>query len=127
VLLSSHRLEEIEALQSHAVLLDRGRIRYSGDLEELRRRWERPFLEVVLGSEDAAMRLAADLVGTGVATTVHATAIRCRLPADLAVGELLAGLGSRIGDIHAVREIPMPLRDLIARVYAPENRDRSEV
>jgi ABC-2 type transport system ATP-binding protein len=125
VLLSSHRLEEIEALQSHAILLDQGRIRYSGDLAELRRRWERPSLELVLGSGAAAIRLAADLVAAGVDTTVEAATVRCRLPADASVGELLGGLGSRIRDVQGVREIPMPLRDLIARVYAPEYRDRS--
>ncbi len=127
VLLSSHRLEEIEALQSHAVLLDRGRIRYSGDLDELRRRWERPSLEMVLVDRAAAMRVAADLVALGVETSIEAATIRCRLPEDASIGELLAGLGGRIRDVRGIREIPMPMRDLIARVYASGNRDRSGV
>jgi ABC-2 type transport system ATP-binding protein len=127
VLLSSHRLEEIEALQSYAVLLDRGKVRYSGDLDDLRRTWERPSLELVLASEAAAVRLAADLVAAGVDTIVDATTVRCRLSADASVGELLAGFGSHIRDIRGIREVPMPLRELIARVYAPEHQHRSNV
>ena len=118
VLLSSHRLEEIEALQSYAVLLDRGRIQYSGDLDDLRLTWERRSLELSLDSAAVAMNLAAALVGAGVHTSVDGSTIRCRLAADARVGELLADLGGDVRHVRAIREVPMPLRDLIARVYA---------
>ena len=59
VLISSHRLEEIEALQSHALLLDGGRVRYAGDLEELRAAWERPTVELVMSGPEASARAAA--------------------------------------------------------------------
>jgi ABC-2 type transport system ATP-binding protein len=127
VLLSSHRLEEIEALQSYAVLLDGGRVRYSGDLDDLRRTWERPSLEFVVVSEAAAMALAANLVAVGIDTDVHETTVSCRLPVDASVGELLADLGANLRDVRGIREVPMPLRDLIARVYAAEDRNRSTV
>jgi ABC-2 type transport system ATP-binding protein len=127
VLLSSHRLEEIQALHSYAVLLDRGRVRYSGDLDDLRQTWERPLLELVVSSEAGAMRLAAGLVAAGVETIVEATRVRCRLPADASVGELLGSLGGHVRDIYSIREVPMPLRELIARVYAVQPADRSRV
>jgi ABC-2 type transport system ATP-binding protein len=127
VLLSSHRLEEIEALQSYAVLLDRGRVRYSGSLDDLRRTWERPSLEFVLGDAAGAVRLAADLVAVGVSTAVDLTTVRCELPADASIGALLAGLGDRLRDVRSVREVPMPMRDLIARVYDGDRRHRSRV
>jgi ABC-2 type transport system ATP-binding protein len=127
VLLSSHRLEEIEVLHSYAVLLDRGRVRYTGDLDELRRTWERPGLELVLATEPAAVRLGADLVATGIDTSVEGCTVRCRLSADAAVGDLLLSLGDRLREVRSVREVPMPLRELIARVYARGQTDRSGV
>jgi ABC-2 type transport system ATP-binding protein len=117
VLISSHRLEEIEALQSYAVLLDRGRVKYSGDLDDLRNEWDRPQVELVFTDESAAVRAAADLVAAGIDTVVDGTAVRCRLRGRDGIGEVLADLGPLARKVHRVREIPMPLRDLIARVY----------
>ena len=55
-LISSHRLEEIEALGSNVVLLDKGRIRYQGNLDGLRARWQRPFVELVMPSTTLAVK-----------------------------------------------------------------------
>ncbi|MDT5038991.1 MAG: type transport system ATP-binding protein [Micromonosporaceae bacterium] len=117
VLISSHRLEEIEALRSQALLMDKGRVRYFGDLDRLREEWERPRLELVLDSPGAANRVAADLVAQGVETTVDGCSVRCGLRTRDGAGAVLAALGPTIREVRHVREIPMPLRDLIARAY----------
>jgi ABC-2 type transport system ATP-binding protein len=117
VLISSHRLEEIEALQSQALLLDRGRVRYDGDLDSLRRQWERPELELVL-IDTAAARLVADAFSAQrLDALVDGATVRCRPSAEHRVGDLLARLGPLTSSIVHIREIPMALRDLIAQVY----------
>ena len=115
VLISSHRLEEIEALRSRALLLDGGRVKYAGDLDDLRDEWDKPRLEVVFGSAAMAELAACDLRERGVPLSVDGAILRCEV--DTGVGAILAGLGPLAATVQRIREIPMPLRDLIARVY----------
>jgi ABC-2 type transport system ATP-binding protein len=117
VLISSHRLEEIEALQSKALLLDRGRVKYSGDLDSLRREWERPEVEFVLDDPATANELANNLIGQGLHVVVDGESVRCRPNVNEPVGAMLSRLGDLTSVVRHVREIPMPLRDLIAQVY----------
>ncbi|RKF24421.1 ABC transporter ATP-binding protein [Micromonospora globbae] len=117
VLLSSHRLEEIEALQSNALLLDQGRVKYSGDLDSLRREWDRSEMELVLDDPHTAYQIAEKLHAHGVRASVDDLTVRFRPEGDDRVGAVLARLGPLATAIRHVREIPMPLRDLIAQVY----------
>jgi ABC-2 type transport system ATP-binding protein len=122
VLISSHRLEEIEALRSQALLMDRGRIKYHGDLDTLREQWERPELELTF-TDPAAAGYAADILRVrGLHVVVEGAALRCRLLTKDRAGEVLAVLGSLVASIKHVREIPMPLRDLIAKAYERETQ-----
>ena len=117
VLISSHRLEEIEALQSKALLMDRGRVKYSGDLQSLRDQWETPQLELLFVDAVTARHASAELIAQGLDITVDEETVVCRMRAKGGVGTVLAGLGPLAASIQHVREIPMPLRDLIAQVY----------
>lgn len=117
VLISSHRLEEIEALQSQALLMERGQVRYNGDLDNLRKQWDRPQVEFELSDATAARLVALDLAGQGLEIETEELTVRCRLTGDDRVGTILAKLGPLAAAIEHVREIPMPLRDLIAKVY----------
>lgn len=117
VLISSHRLEEIEALQSNALLMDKGRVKYSGDLESLRREWERPELEFGVDDPQTANQLAELLHAQGVWVTVDGINVRCRPDGASGAGAVLAKLGPLTTVVRHVRETPMPLRDLIAEVY----------
>ena len=118
VLISSHRLEEIEALQSQALLMDNGRVSYSGDLDDLRNEWETPQLELVFSDPHVAAAAAGDLIASGLDISADGLTVHCRLKAKGGVGAVLATLGPAASSIQHVREIPMPLRDLIAQVYA---------
>jgi ABC-2 type transport system ATP-binding protein len=118
VLISSHRLEEIEALQSQALLLDQGRIKYSGDLQTLRDRWETPQIELVFADSVVASRAASELLTHGFDVVGDGARVVCRLSANAGVGAVLAALGPLCAAIAHVSEIPMPLRDLIAHIYA---------
>jgi ABC-2 type transport system ATP-binding protein len=118
VLISSHRLEEIEVLQSQALLLDEGRVRYSGDLNALRSDWEAPQLEITFNDPEDAREAAVQLAELGIRVALDGAALRCGLKAKQSVGSVLAGLGRLATSIQRAREIPMPLRDLIARMYS---------
>jgi ABC-2 type transport system ATP-binding protein len=63
ILISSHRVEEIEALRDNVLLLDGGEVVYWGDLETVRRQWEEPQLDLVFSSPEVA-RGAARLVSS---------------------------------------------------------------
>ncbi|MFN2557305.1 MAG: ABC transporter ATP-binding protein [Nitriliruptorales bacterium] len=119
-LISSHRLEEIEALHSHVALLDRGRIRYKGDLEELRRQWDRPQVEVAFSSGVAARRASQLLGPHGHVTHVHLTEVACSPNPGVTTGDLLRALAPVMNDIRHIRERPIPLRELLAKIYLPQ-------
>jgi len=118
-LISSHRLEEIEALQSHVVLLDEGNLRYDGDLEALRRTWDRPRLEVHLSTPERAIEAAERIraVGVGEAESVDEGTVLLTPAAGVSVGQLIAELGSLLSEVVDVREIRTPLRDVLAEMY----------
>jgi ABC-2 type transport system ATP-binding protein len=119
VLISSHRLEEIEALQSFSLLMDRGRVRFSGDLGELRDQWERPDVELTFADEPAAATAVGVLAASGIDAKQDGAVLRCDMGGQHGtVGDLLTGLGPLLQGVERVRELPIPLRDFIAKVYA---------
>jgi ABC-2 type transport system ATP-binding protein len=120
VLLSSHRLEEIEALQSYALLMDQGTVKYAGDLESLRERWEEHELTLGFDTAVSAARAKDRLAERGFAADLDDHVVTCPVP-RAQLGELLEALGDNgRRSLRKIEETPMPLRDLIARVYSVE-------
>jgi ABC-2 type transport system ATP-binding protein len=120
VLISSHRLEEIEALKSKALLMSEGRVKYSGDLDTLRDRWEKPRLELIFSDTSSALSGSQALLREGFDAVAVDTTVRCSLPRVGGVGAVVSALGKEALSIQHIREQPMPLRDLIALVYQTE-------
>ncbi|MDP8971486.1 MAG: ABC transporter ATP-binding protein [Actinomycetota bacterium] len=119
-LISSHRLEEIEALHSHVVLLDKGRVRHQGDLDELRRKWDRPDMEIEFDDPQTARRAAELLIGHATVVPTKDACIRCSVADGVTTGHVLRELSPVLPAIRHVRELPIPLRDLLAQVYRRE-------
>lgn len=117
-LISSHRLEEIEALGSNVVLLDAGRIRYQGNLDRLRRHWQRPIVELEFPTRHAAAKAAGVLDGTGVEVERAGVRLICHLTSGSTTGDLLRWLDHRAHELVHVREVPTPLRDILAQIYS---------
>lgn len=119
-LISSHRLEEIEALHSHVVLLDKGRVRYDGDLDELRAMVDRQQFEISFASEDAARR-AEGLVtqaGLGEASLGEDGLMLSVVGAtEMRAGTVLTALQPVMDDVIKVSETQRPLRDILADMY----------
>ena len=119
-MISSHRLEEIESLQSRVVLLDRGTIRYDGDLDTLRNRLDRPSLEVGFAQPEIAELAMKAVLSSRVAASVtrEDETVRIILDHETSAGSVLTELGHMLPDVTRVDEVQRPLRELLAEVYS---------
>lgn len=115
VLLSSHRLEEIDALGDNALFLDRGQIVHWGALSELRALWETPRLVLEFTAEEAADAGARRLAATGLEID-RSDATTLRVSTDQGVGSLLTLLGDGVDAVSSVTTEQMPLRDLLTQL-----------
>jgi ABC-2 type transport system ATP-binding protein len=77
-------------------------------------------LELVFADGEVARQAAADLMAQGLDVTADGQVVHCRMKVKGGVGAVLAGLGPLTSAVQHIREIPMPIRDLIAQVYARE-------
>lgn len=127
-LISSHRLDEIEALRSNVVLLDRGMIRFNGDLDVLRDKMDRLEIEIEFQSEADAAAGLAHLEGCEQVDklTVDRRVIRARLLAKGTTGAVLARLQPVADRIGHVREHRLPLRELLAEMYLGHGPEEME-
>jgi len=117
VLISSHRLEEIEALRDRVLLLDRGRVVYEGSLDELRSRWDRPAVRLRFVDEDTARKAAGRLRGRFGRDLVHRAAT-VTVAGVAASGTVLRDLGVLIDDVLEVATAHRLLVDVLADVMA---------
>ncbi len=113
VLLTSHYMGDVTALARRVVVIDRGRLRFDGDLETLSRRYVTHRLVRLRLREPVTLESIAR-EGEGVAH--HGLAVTLRVPADqtaAVAGRLLSRLP--IEDV-AIEEPPM--EDVIRAVFA---------
>lgn len=118
-LISSHRLEEIQALRSRVILLDEGKARYDGDLDDLRQQWDHPVLDITFrtsGSAATALMLLSD-VGLKDRVVASDGSLQCPI-SDEGAGLVLEALSPVIGDIAEINERRIELRDLLAALYS---------
>jgi ABC-2 type transport system ATP-binding protein len=127
-MISSHRLEEIEALHSHAILLDRGQIRYDGDLDTLRKQLDRPSIEIAFSTLDAAQRAAKEIENPGLGETVRldGAQVNCILAQGVTIGQVLSSMSPLIDQVTHIREVQTPLRDLLAQMYQRNDEQGSD-
>lgn len=130
-LVSSHRLEEIEALGSRVILLDRGTIRHDGDLETMRERLDRPMLEIDFADAESASLAVKAINESGLHTVTSLEdqlTIRCLLDHGTASGEVLSLFNGLLPRIQRITEVKRPLRELLAELYGEDDtsaqRDR---
>jgi ABC-2 type transport system ATP-binding protein len=125
VLLSSHRLEEIDALQDNVLFLNRGAAVHTGSIDSLRAAIEQPLLLLRFGTENHA-RLAADHLRS-VEPSLHVDISAASLAiqaGDLAPGALLQRLGPYLSDVVGVDRTRMPLQELIAELMREGDEHR---
>lgn len=118
-LISSHRLDEIEALHSKVVLLDQGRVLYDGDLDLMRAELDRPHYEITFSSPLVAEEAELTLRGTPGThlVTREGAMIRYVVLGQKAVGSALGHLDRLLADVVSVNQVMVPLRELLAEMY----------
>lgn len=112
VVLSSHRMDDVEALCSEVTILATGRVAFSGPLAKLAAENRDLDYRLVTSDPDGARRLAAETTGIAVADETDALVIRTQIPA---LDELMVRL---VGSGIAVRELAPVVSPLEAAFLA---------
>lgn len=112
-LISSHRLEEIEALKDNVVLLDRGSVAFAGDLEQVRGEWQVPCYKLTFGSASMAERAAALIVASERVQSCVPEDNSVSVTWDVVPGQLLSVVAAHIEDLVSFEVSRLSLRDLL--------------
>jgi ABC-2 type transport system ATP-binding protein len=122
VLISSHRLDEVEELHDTVLLLDRGNVLYQGSLDLMRQRYEKPQIVVEFAEAGGASQAASLLdghLGLGV-TEVYGAQVR--ISTEIDAGQVLGLLDGQIASIVSVAASRMPLHELMAKILSDSSR-----
>jgi ABC-2 type transport system ATP-binding protein len=124
VLISSHRLDEIESLGKNVLLLDKGHVRFHGDLERLRAQYDTNVAEISFVSPSAA-RSAYTAASNGSKEHVSVTLKNevVEVGPQEAVGEVILSMGSEARGISRIEEPQRSLMELLARMYQSDDRE----
>ena len=119
VVISSHRLEEIDALEDNVVFLDHGRVIHYGNLRTLRSIWEIPRyrLEFATGVDQPDI---ARLLDRQPEIEVDVVAGLVEVTTRRPIGEVLASLGPASASLVSVERAMMPLRVLFHKLISGE-------
>jgi len=126
ILISSHRLEEIQALHDRVILLNKGQVIYTGNLDTLRDRWQKPRLSLEFHTDDDAVVVTQRLGSADDVRIARHEGAELTLATDLDTGGILARLGEDTTRLKAIRPVTMPLMDLLTEVLADDNARSSQ-
>ncbi len=115
VLLSSHRLEEIDALEDNVLFINKGEVVHTGSMDSLRDVMEQPMLRLRFDSPASAHQ-ACDHLVVGRELQVSVDGDEVHVAGDLAPGVVLSRLGHHLARVEAVDRSRMPLQELISRL-----------
>ncbi len=119
VLLSSHRLEEIDALSNKVIFLDHGRVIHYGNLAQLRSLWEAPRYRLEFDERIDVVELGRQLE-THPDFEVDVVGSTIEVGTDRPIGDLMNGLGRVANHIVSVDRVVMPLRVLFHKLVTGE-------
>jgi ABC-2 type transport system ATP-binding protein len=122
VLISSHRLDEVEMLDDKVVLLNEGKVLYSGDLGRMAARSERPYIELQFdGDAEADMGKAAlaDLHGV---EDVHKEGTTVQVSTDMSIREIMNELDGRTDHLVSIGRARQRLRDVLREMLEGDKR-----
>ncbi|HKY66986.1 MAG TPA: ABC transporter ATP-binding protein, partial [Acidimicrobiales bacterium] len=115
VLLSSHRLEEIDALEDNVLFINKGEVVHTGSMDSLRAVMEQPILRLRFDSEVSA-RAALDHLIAGRDHPVTLEGTEVHVGGNPSPGVVLPRLGPHLARLEAVDRSRMPLQELISRL-----------
>lgn len=126
VLLSSHRLDEIETLHHNILLLNRGTTLYWGSLDALRALWEQPPIEIRFDQHVAADRAASFLDSVGDVQVTRGGETSLLVNSGLTVGELLTLLDGQVARVASIRRSEVRLQELLVRIVDEQSSEATK-
>ncbi|WP_379127106.1 ATP-binding cassette domain-containing protein [Paenibacillus sp. sgz500958] len=127
ILLTTHDLQDIEALCSRVIMLDDGRIIYDGGLEELKQRWGTG-REVLFqfGSATKLQQLQQWTEGMPVGWTAeNDLGAKAWIPLELNVSDVLARVVGQ-ADITDIKIIETNTDDIVRSIYQSGSAEKPE-
>lgn len=125
VLISSHRLDEVEMLDDRVILLDRGRMVFEGDLDDMVVSSVQNHVSISATTADDATLLAKALDATAQVTEVVVEGADVTVKSDLPVSKILECLGGLAEAVTAIGTSRPPLRDVIGTMLGRVDRGTS--
>ncbi|WP_336790079.1 ABC transporter ATP-binding protein [Paenibacillus sp. MMO-177] len=117
ILLTTHDLQDIEALCSRVIMLDDGRIIYDGGLEELKNRWSKGReIQFQFGTPTSLAKLQLLTAGLDVTWTMNEQGASMWLPHTINVSD---ALGVVVGgaDIRDIKILETNTDDIVREIY----------
>lgn len=124
VLLSSHKLDEVEMLDDKVVLLNRGQVVFQGDLDTMVLNSVQNLVEITVTREEAASAVASRLMGMSDVDNVETNGLHLTLRSDLTVAKLLEELKDDAGEVLSIGSSRPPLRDLLGTMLHKAEADQ---
>jgi ABC-2 type transport system ATP-binding protein len=119
VLLSSHRLEEIDALEDNVLFINRGEVVHTGSMDSLRAVIEQPILRLRFDTPDSAVEARMHLDGDSQ-LRLEVDGAELRVSGNPSPGLVLPRLGGHLARLQSVDRSRMPLQELISRLMRGE-------
>jgi ABC-2 type transport system ATP-binding protein len=113
VFVSSHRLEEIEALRDRIILLDRGQILHAGPLDALRAAWGTSRLRLEFHSVEAAHAAERTLISQLGLDSSSVDDRTLEVRESLPMGQILHALDGSLEHVDSVSETRLSLREVL--------------
>jgi ABC-2 type transport system ATP-binding protein len=119
VLISSHRLDEVEMLDDTVLLLDKGNIVFSGRLVELLEQGVRPSIEITFDADEAASVAATHMTEVRGIDRVDTEGARLRVETALSIGAMVSTMDGHIDHVVSIETAKPRLRDVLNRMLRP--------
>lgn len=118
VIVSSHRMDDVEAMPQRVLLLHEGSIRYDGPVEELRRRNMQPLIDIRMTTGLGASQAAESLQAAGFDAIANADVVT--VSGALTAGPVLEAIGETAGIVQ-IAPRARSLREVITLAIRSED------
>ncbi len=113
VLISSHRLDEVELLDDKVVLLNKGHVVYTGALDHMLAQARKPVIEIQFDSEEAAVAGAQVTRQLNGVDGVEVDESLLVLTTELPMGRVVKELEGHMDRITSIGQVQPRLRDVL--------------
>jgi ABC-2 type transport system ATP-binding protein len=120
VLISSHRLDEVEMLDEKVVLLNQGRVIYTGDLANMSSKATGPKLELGFEDENHAGGASDLLRGLPRVVDIDTEGTTVHVMTDLSISQVISQLDGHVEHLTSIGQSKPRLRDVLREMLTNE-------